>query len=78
MRIDVHWHQFYVTVLGDSPKTSCIDIPVDVRYGDDILLLVTCNYSVDDGRFVLALRQIRPDEAEADMRDLVGQATERE
>lgn len=36
--------------------------PVDVRYGDGLLLLVTCEHANSDGRFILALRQIRPDE----------------
>lgn len=38
--------------------------PIDVRYGDKLLLLVTCDYSSLEGRFILALRQLRPDENE--------------
>ena len=37
--------------------------PVEVEYGDRILLLVTCEYTHDNGRFVLALRAQRDDEA---------------
>lgn len=40
-------------------------IPVDVRYGDHLLLLVTCDYTNTEGRFILALRQVRADETEA-------------
>ena len=40
-------------------------IPVDVRYGDKLLLLVTCDYTNTEGRFILALRQVRSDETEA-------------
>lgn len=58
-------------------KRSLIDVPVDVSYGDDILLLVTCNYSVDDGRFCVALRRLRPDEREEDVRALAQQAKKR-
>ncbi len=36
--------------------------PVDLRYGDRLLLLVTCDYTAREGRFILALRQLRPDE----------------
>ena len=35
---------------------------VDVRYGDRLLLLVTCDYQNRQGRFILALRQVREDE----------------
>ena len=42
---------------------SVWDSPIDVRYGDDLLLLVTCEYTHDDGRFVLALRAAREDES---------------
>ena len=41
---------------------SVPDIPVDAFYGDRLLLLVTCEYTKDDGRFILALRQLRADE----------------
>lgn len=41
---------------------SQVDIPVDAYYGDRLLLLVTCDYTKDDGRFILALRQLRADE----------------
>lgn len=46
---------------------STLRIPVDVRYGDHLLLLVTCDYTTDAGRFILALRQLRPDETDAGM-----------
>lgn len=53
---------------------SIYDIPVDVQYGDRLLLLVTCDYTSADGRFVLCLRQLRDGEREEDMRALVAQA----
>lgn len=37
--------------------------PLEARYGDRLLLLVTCDYSDKEGRFILALRQLRPDES---------------
>ena len=43
---------------------SIYDIPVDVRYGDNLLLLVTCDYTNTSGRFILCLRQLRDDESE--------------
>lgn len=41
---------------------STLDIPVDAYYGDRLLLLVTCDYTKDDGRFIVALRQLRSEE----------------
>lgn len=46
---------------------SRFDIPVDVTYGDHLLLLVTCDYTNREGRFILALRQLREDETEGDV-----------
>ena len=53
---------------------SIYDIPIDVRYGDRLLLLVTCDYTNASGRFILCLRQLREDESEDALRTLVGQA----
>lgn len=53
---------------------SVFKSPVDVRYGDGLLLLVTCDYSNREGRFILALRQLRPDENEGNMFALMLQA----
>jgi len=55
-------------------RRSTLNVPVDVRYGDQILLLVTCSYNDSDGRYILALRQLRPGESEEDIRALVTQA----
>lgn len=64
----------YVAALK---KRSLLDIPVDVQYGDDVLLLVTCNYSVNDGRFCVALRMLREGETEEDVQALVNQVAEK-
>ena len=53
---------------------SALRLPVDVRYGDRLLLLVTCDSSRRTDRFVLALRQLRADETEDDMRELMQEA----
>lgn len=52
---------------------SVYDIPVDVKYGDNLLLLVTCDYPDSSGRFILCLRELRDDEPEDAMRALVQQ-----
>lgn len=57
-------------------KRSLINIPVDVEYGDRLLILVTCNYTVDDGRFAVAFRQLREGESLEDAMDKVRLSTE--
>lgn len=58
-------------------KLSTIETSVDVRYGDKLLLLVTCEYLYDNGRFVVALRELRPGETEAQMRSQLQSTTDR-
>lgn len=41
---------------------SLLDIPIDAVYGDKLLMLITCNYGIADGRFAVALRALRPGE----------------
>ncbi len=61
----------YDSFVADLKSHSLFDIPVNVAYGDRLLLLVTCNYTQSDGRFVIALRQMHPDEEEADIREML-------
>ena len=49
--------------------------PIEVEYGDRVLLLVTCEYTHDNGRFVLALRAQRDDEAWDQLWSLAQQST---
>ena len=46
---------------------SMFKSPIEVEYGDHLLLLVTCDYTRNEGRLILALRQLRPDENENDV-----------
>lgn len=43
---------------------SMVELPIDVNYGDQILSLVTCEYTHNNGRLVVALRKLRDDETE--------------
>lgn len=54
------WDDF----IDDMRALSLHDIPVDVAYGDHVLLLVTCEYTHNNGRFVVALRALRDQESE--------------
>ena len=52
----------YTDFVADLKKRSILDIPIDAVYGDDMLILITCNYSIDDGRFAVAFRRLRDGE----------------
>ena len=52
-------------------KINIYDSPVEVEFGDRLLLLVTCEYTHDNGRFVVALREMRDDETDIQMAELV-------
>ena len=56
--------------LKEMKSASLFDIPVDVEAGDQLLTLVTCSYSHEDGRFVLVARRVREGET---LNDLTGQ-----
>lgn len=49
--------------ISGMRRLSVHNIPVDVQYGDNILLLVTCEYTHNNGRFVVALRALREGES---------------
>lgn len=57
-------------------RLSLWDIPIDVAWGDQILLLVTCEYTHNNGRFVVALRTLRPGEDAQEAAVLVQNAKE--
>ena len=52
---------------------SVLDVPVDVSYGDQLLTLVTCSYNDDDGRYIVALRELREGETEEDVREMMAE-----
>ena len=62
---------------GELKQRSMFRLPVDVTYGDHLLLLVTCDYTRNSGRFILALRQARADETEDGLRAMLAQSTAR-
>ena len=50
------------------------DVPIDVRYGDSLLLLVTCDNAEADGRLIVAFRALREDETPESVAALLAQA----
>ena len=50
------------------------DVPIDVQYGDSLLLLVTCDNAEADGRLIVAFRALREDETPESVAALLAQA----
>jgi sortase B len=46
-------------VIGRMKLNSLYDTGVDLSYGDDVLTLSTCDYSVEDGRLVVIARRVQ-------------------
>ena len=53
------WTFFHQTERRDR---NIYNIPVDVDYGDKLLSLITCRYTLYDGRLIVMCRELRPDE----------------
>ena len=56
---------------------SLFNIPVDVNEDDQLLSLVTCSYSMDNGRFIIMCRKLREGETPEQMEALLQQAKSR-
>lgn len=54
-------------------RKSTYDIPLDVTADDQIITLVTCSYTHDDGRYLLTARLLREDETEEQIMQLFEQ-----
>lgn len=52
----------FMDFIDEARERSFFEIPVDVQPGDRLLSLVTCSYTLPDGRLIVLLREIRPDE----------------
>lgn len=54
-------------------RKSTYDIPLEVNADDQLITLVTCSYTHDDGRYLLMARQLREDETEEQIMQLFEQ-----
>lgn len=61
--------------IDELKSRSIFDIPVEVTAEDPLISLVTCSYSNDDGRFILAMRKVRSGEDVQTLAAQVQQAT---
>lgn len=50
-------------------KLSMYDMEIDAKYGEQLLILVTCEYRHNNGRLVVVLRKLRPGETEESLRE---------
>ena len=76
IRLNFSEEQPFDAFLEDVQSRSLFNIPVDVNEDDQLLSLVTCSYSMDNGRFIILCRKLREDETPEQMAELVQQATE--
>ena len=60
----------YAAYLEEIRERSLWESPADVNTGDELLVLVTCSYVQDNGRFMLFCRKLRDGENEEEMRAL--------
>lgn len=59
--LDVDDKTSFDNYFAEIEKIALYDTGIDVQFGDEIILLSTCAYHVNDGRFVLAARRVADD-----------------
>ena len=57
----------FLTFVNEIKKRSLLNMPVDVRADDKILLLSTCSYEKSNWRMIIAARRIRDGESSIDV-----------
>lgn len=77
IRLNFSEEQPFDAFLADVQSRSLFNIPVDVNEDDQLLSLVTCSYSMDNGRFIIMCRKLREDETPEQMSALLQQAKSR-
>lgn len=77
IRLNFSEEQPFDAFLEDVQSRSLFNIPVDVNEDDQLLSLVTCSYSMDNGRFIIMCRKLREGETPEQMEALLQQAKSR-
>lgn len=49
-------------MIGKMKSRSILNIPINADANDQLLMLVTCSYSYDNGRLLVVARKLRPEE----------------
>lgn len=56
--VNANNEQEYNDFVNNAKKSSIYDTGIDANYGDQLLTLSTCEYSQEDGRFVVVAKKI--------------------
>lgn len=67
----------FVKFANDCIACSLYSTPFDVQPEDNLITLITCSYSHDNGRFMVVCRSLRDDETIQSVADLMLEATAR-
>ncbi len=70
LKASIRKRERYGDYLEEVLERSIWESPVDVRTDDDLLVLVTCSYFQDNGRFMLFCRKLRNNETPEEIREL--------
>ena len=57
--LDLADEQTFAEYIREVKKAAMYDTGVDAKFGDSILVLSTCNYHTEDGRFVVVARECK-------------------
>lgn len=57
--IEADFKEEFDSYIDNVKALSIYPIDVDIKYGDCLLTLTTCEYSTDDGRFVVVAKKIQ-------------------
>jgi len=60
--------------IDELLSRSLMKLPVDVNANDQLVTIVTCSYSHNNGRFLMFARELREGETEAGMLKLFADA----
>ena len=56
--VNANNEQEYNDFVNNAKKSSIYDTGINANYGDQLLTLSTCEYSQEDGRFVVVAKKI--------------------
>lgn len=76
MRINFENEEEFSAYLRSITRRSEWSTPVETTPEDQLLELVTCSYTLGDGRFILVCRQLRADETVEDITELIASYTQ--
>ena len=73
--LDARMTQYKADYLREILSRSIWESPLGVSTSDELLVLITCSYYQEDGRFFLFCRKLREDETPEEVAELFAQST---